>query len=301
MVFLRAFTDDSGSEARDRRLFMAGYVNRADQWALFSDAWHEECRTAPSIEYLKMSEAQNLGGQFRGWSQKDRDEKLRGLARVIRHFQPMSFEFSIHREEYDRVVAPVSPRGLKNAHFVGCIAVVSGVSRYLANEGGRIPIEFVFDQQDGVSDTIDLSFDQIKRNIPRRARKLIKGKPRFEDDKQLLPLQAADFLVWHLRREHEDHITLEMTDLLRSHYAHLLIGEIDSSTMVRWADHHSRQPGVSLLQSKFQWQGAKKEIRRLQDAGIDPSKINGPGIYYPKGTPSIVRLIEKLKRLFRHR
>jgi hypothetical protein len=32
--------------------------------------------------------------------------------------------------------------------------------------------------------------------------------------------------------------------------------------------------------SKRQWKDLKNEIKRLQDAGIDPSKINGPGVYY---------------------
>ena len=39
--------------------------------------------------------------------------------------------------------------------------------------------------------------------IPKRARRLINGKPTFESDAQVLPLQAADMLAWNLRREHE--------------------------------------------------------------------------------------------------
>jgi hypothetical protein len=64
------------------------------------------------------------------------------------------------------------------------------------------------------------------------------------------------------------------------------------------AEHHGKQPGTPLLQSRGQWRDLKNEIKRLQDAGIDPSKITGPGVYYPEGTPLLARLIDKVRRLF---
>jgi len=50
---------------------MAGYLNRANEWRLFDDAWAEELSAKPSIEYLKMVEANGLRGQFGGWSAGD--------------------------------------------------------------------------------------------------------------------------------------------------------------------------------------------------------------------------------------
>jgi hypothetical protein len=61
---LQAFTDDSAAQAGDKRLFLAGYRHRADVWASFSKAWHEELKAWPAIEYLKASEAHHLNGQF---------------------------------------------------------------------------------------------------------------------------------------------------------------------------------------------------------------------------------------------
>jgi hypothetical protein len=129
--YLQAFIDDSASETRDQRLFLAGYLNRASKWRLFSEAWTAELRAVPVIDYLKMSEANALAGQFEGWTDSARNEKLRGLARVINHFNPLSFEFSVSREDYYRHVRPVAPRGLGNPHFVCCFGVVSGVARHV--------------------------------------------------------------------------------------------------------------------------------------------------------------------------
>ena len=42
LAFLKAFIDDSAAETGDKRLFMAGFINDANSWSLFSEAWDEE-------------------------------------------------------------------------------------------------------------------------------------------------------------------------------------------------------------------------------------------------------------------
>jgi hypothetical protein len=276
LALLQAFADDSASDTGDRRLFMAGYLNRADRWALFADAWDEELRGAPSIDYLKMVEAQHLRGQFQGWAAETRDEKLRGLARVIRHFEPFSFQFSVSRERFDRLLQSVSPRGLGNPHFTCCFGIVASVARYAASQKSGLPIDFIFDEQSGVSADVQLFFGEMKKTLPRAARKLINGTPVFRDDKQFLPLQAADALVWHLRREHEVCVppdTLPMANLLRCSSGHLM-SEIDDATLESWAAHHSRLPGIDKLQTKSEWRNIKAVIARLSSIGFVPPHGN---------------------------
>lgn len=38
-VLLQPFCDDTASDKGDKRLVIAGYLNRADRWQLFSKAW----------------------------------------------------------------------------------------------------------------------------------------------------------------------------------------------------------------------------------------------------------------------
>jgi hypothetical protein len=203
LAFIQAAIDDSASEKGDQRLFLAGYVNRAETWALFADAWQDELRRSQPIQYLRMTEAASRRGQFTGWSKTDRDEKLRGLMRVARHFKPLSFHCSVSRAEYWRTVTPVAPRGL-GPHFVCCFGMVSQLAKYTAQIDPKARIEFIFDKTDGLEDDIDLFFDYMARNLPRDARKTISSRPIFRDDKAFTPLQAADTLAWHLRRSHED-------------------------------------------------------------------------------------------------
>ena len=291
MAFIRAFFDDSGSETGDRRLFMAGYINRAESWALFSEAWDEELRAASpkSIEHLKTGDAYQLQNQFcrqGGWNEEKRDEKLRGLARVIRHFQPISFQISIDREFFYRT--NVSSRGLANPYFDCCTATVAAVANFGAQAKFQHPIEFIFDQQDGVESDITMLFAQIRANFPKRTQRMIHGSPQFVDDKHFRPLQAADLLVGHIRREHEYGVKLPLTEKLIGEYH--LVTEIPNSLVQRWADHNKRQPGIENLQTKSQWRGFKANFAKQVAAGADPSTLGKP--------PLRRRIISKIKRLF---
>jgi hypothetical protein len=275
LAFLRAYTDDSASEIGDRRLFFAGFVHRAEEWALFAESWDAELKCAPAIEYLKMSEAQNLKKQFKNWSRAQCDAKLLALARTILHFRPVSFQFSIDRQKFDRIVKPVSPRGLGSAHFCCCLGIMSGLARYAAGIGGNAPIEFVFDEQDGVDIDVQMWFKAMKSGLPRKIRKLISGTPSFRSDLQLVQLQAADLLAWNLRREHENrNEDLPILKLLRRPHEHLLCGEIPESMMLGWADHHSKFPLVERLKTKPQWRKFKAEFANLLSAGFIPPRGN---------------------------
>jgi hypothetical protein len=251
---------------------MAGYLNRAENWTLFSNAWNEELKSKPSIKYLKMAEAWNRRDEFAGWSESERNEKLRGFARVIRHFKPRSFDISVSRDRYYRLVSPISPRGLGSPHFICCFGVISMVSRFLVSEKVNIPTEFFFDEQAGVSDDLSVLFDEMKMSIPRKARSLIRGNPSFANDKMLVPLQAADMLAWHLRREHEEFGqigNLPMANLLCSEVGHLSTSVADE-VLVDWSQKMSRIPGIEQVRGKQRWRAIKKDIVRLSAAGYIP-------------------------------
>jgi hypothetical protein len=268
MASLQAFIDDSASDIGDRRLYLAGYLNRADKWARFSEAWREELKAAPSIAYLKMSEANAFAGQFAGWTVDARDEKVHGLIRVINHFEPMSFEFSVSREEYYRDVKPAAPRGIGNPHFACCLHVVFGIAQYVDSENVRVPVDFIFDQQTGVSDDLELFLDYMKRNLPKSAQKLI-ATVVFEDDKQFVPIQAADMLAWHLRRERESGVPMPAAAQLCNRSGHL-VSEFDAAKMKSVSRHLSKLANIDQMQGPGQWRNLKAEIRHQTSLGFIP-------------------------------
>ena len=97
-----------------------------------------------------------------------RDEKLRGPARVIRHFRPTSFEFSVSTKDYSEVVQPSAPRGL-NPRFVRTFGTVALTVRYLPSQKVKTKVDFIFDEQDGVSADIVLLFERMVKSLPKDA------------------------------------------------------------------------------------------------------------------------------------
>jgi hypothetical protein len=303
LAFLRAFIDDSAAQKGDKRLFYAGYLHRADAWAEFSEVWDRELAAWPRIDYFKGTEANILSGQFQGWERDKRNAKVKKLAQIIRAFKAFPFHFSLNRKLFEEILKPVSPYGLAQPHFTACFHVMSGVVRYAASQGITTPIEFIFDQQDGVDETVRLFFSEMIKSLPLSARNLISDVPWFKSDrdKQFMPLQAADMLAWHVRREHgyPDKPLPLLNELL--HGDGYLVSEIPDEMISAWADHHRNQEGVPLIQSNKQWGKFTREVKRLRAAGIDPAKVTGPGMYYPEGTPFMAKLIDRIRRLFRSR
>lgn len=166
---------------------------------------------------------------------------------------------------------PALPRAMK-PHFLGTFGVVASVTRYVAENSKKCRIEFTFDEQEGVSEDIDLFFDRMALNLPRHARKLVAGRPRYGSDRDIPALQAADMLAWHLRREYETGEgigTNAAANLLRNDKGHLSVA-IDDEILNRWAIEMGQLRELKTLQSKGQWQDFRQTLRSALAAGYRP-------------------------------
>lgn len=272
LVRLEAYIDDSASEVGDRRLFLAGYINTADQWAGFCDAWREALAQPPAILYLKMAEAQNLRGQFRSWTAEARDAKVLALARLIPRFGCWSVHSSVSRNEHQEILADASPFPLKAPYFLVWWNLIDATLRYHASAPVRdIPkTHFTFDEQDGVSDDAIIWYEWLKAKDPTIA-PFFGDQPRFCDDKDVPQLQAADMLAWHVRRLHErsSDEDREAFSLVVQSGRHVF-RDIEKETLVTLAKGFRRVPGLAATQTKAQWREARKAAQALQAMGVGP-------------------------------
>lgn len=271
---LEAYVDDSASEVGDRRLFLAAYINEADQWAAFSSAWSAVLASPPAIAYFKMVEAQNLRGQFKGWSAEARDAKVMDLADLIPRFRCWSAHASVSREDYAAILKPASPEPLKAPYFACWWTLIDTVAQYHASLGfqGMPPVDFTFDQQDGVGDDAALWYGWLKdgRN---EIREHLGATPVFRDDKFVPALQAADMLAWHIRRRHERGEESAAFRLLVGDGLHAY-RDIDAATLRGWAAAFRQVPGVDLVQSKAEWRETRKVVRAAVAAGMGPPQTD---------------------------
>lgn len=271
LAFLQAYTDDSVAETGERRLFLAGYLNRADAWELFSEAWDEELQRSPKIEYFKMREARALRDQFHGFSGEQRDEKIRQLARIIAHFKPISFEFSVGLDPFSEFMTDDVPHGLSDPRFSSAFAVISMLTGFVAESGYKLPIDFIFDEMEGVDINTLILFDLLRKGLPKNRRRLISGLPMFLNDRNFVQLQAADMLVWHLRRQHEiGDVESNIMNKLVSENAHVT-SEMPESMIESISSGLKRVHNVENIQSKKDW---KKTLRSI--SALDAIKRKHP-------------------------
>jgi Protein of unknown function (DUF3800) len=270
---LQVYVDDSASDDGDQRLLLAGYINTADKWIRFSDAWQEELDHSPRIRYLKMAEANNLGGEFRGWKPEDRDEKLKGLARVIRHFAPASIHSSISRREFKTIVSPVAPYGFNRPYFYCFQAIIVPLANSMLEFGlPKVPVDFIFDEQEEVGEEARFFYRIIRDSQPAAVRSILSRDPIFRDDKQVLPLQAADMLAWHVRRNHISKPDAFQVPKFLSADGHHMAVDIDTEWLKRIADGYLSVPGSEQLKTKGSWRRAMREVQLIEEAGGRPDQ-----------------------------
>jgi hypothetical protein len=203
LIVLQAWIDDSGrGKESDSPVFvLAGYAGPVQSFYSFSDDWQAIMRQAPALPYLKGKEANALVGHFKGWTAEQRDAKLENLIAVIRKHDLIAVSVAINFRDFNRILA--EPKGvLKNPYGVAFAYMVGWLMHSANVKPEREEIELIFDQGTLAREKeIEDAYKGMKGAIPKEAMDLLVGRPRFEDDKRHLPLQAADLFAWNVRRD----------------------------------------------------------------------------------------------------
>jgi hypothetical protein len=201
---LRAFIDDTGNDPNSPVFSFAGWVASVKEWERFSDAWDKCLRSKPSIQYFKHHEARSRRtGQFEGWPAKECEKKMLSLTEVI---VKSEIKYGLWTGVNNQMI-----RGLVK-QSVPSLKVVRNILHYsrpydwcffsivqmafhveLAFEG-KESVDFIFDQGDAAFEDCRSFYNEVKTILP-PAYKKIAGSVSEEDDKVLMPLQAADLLA----------------------------------------------------------------------------------------------------------
>jgi hypothetical protein len=207
----QAVVDDSGSEPQSRVFVLAGFVSTGDGWANFAPEWRAVLDEPPALDYFKMTEAANFGGQFsraRGWDERKRDDRLIRLCGVIRKHSMLTIQAAVRNDHFEKYIKTI-PTNERTLMVDSPYALVfTQIILAMATFGDRVGIEeaceFIFDRQDGFDLTALAAWSNMKAQLKNSTRsdlaRFIGPDPVFRDDKTFLPLQAADLFAWHLRQ-----------------------------------------------------------------------------------------------------
>lgn len=235
---LELYIDDSASDSRvDKRLVLAGYIQSAEAWKRFTEDWKAELDRPPMLKSLHMTSS------FHGWPEHAREAKINALVAVLTRYQPLSIECSISRAVHANALRPHAPHDLRHPYFPCFVGIMYGVARTVAEEGFSGPVQLIFDEQGNVGTEAAVWYVPLKHMDPMLVR-VLGDEPRFENDDEVVPLQAADMLAWYVRRCTEARCSArqrDVADAIRFRHRYM---EIPDRVVREWGDAFDRVPGI---------------------------------------------------------
>jgi hypothetical protein len=194
---LKAFADDSGSGGDSPWYVLAGYVGTVSDWIGFEPEWRKVLSAYPHIDYFKSSEAESLKGQFLGVSLEERNKKLDTLIEVIGRHSQRAIYVRTRQKDYNEIIKPNVPEIWDDAYFFLMPSFISAVLAAEKYSGGQEPVEFVLDSSERLDRQARRLYGQLQ-DLPQFAGRMVNVS--FRNDKEFLPLQAADLFAWQVRR-----------------------------------------------------------------------------------------------------
>lgn len=199
---LKGFIDDSGNDGRSAFLVLAGYLLPYERWVPFTQDWQAALDARPAIRYFHMVEAEHGDGEFLGIEEPFRKMKLNDLVTLIEKHQLAGLVSYIRLTDWENTVEPFARQGFKNPYYPLFTDITHRIVEENLAQRTECSVAFVFDDKSDVKHQAVEMHERVRKMweaVP-EVHRLLGATPEFQDDKKVLPLQAADILVWHWRR-----------------------------------------------------------------------------------------------------
>lgn len=211
IMVLQAYIDDS-VDAETGVFVLAGYVSTAEKWAKFSKEWEERLPLSviqtDGRYRFKMSEMAN----YNRW------DYVPAFHALIAQYAEISISCVINKNEindlFDALVCHIIlangeriyidiyeyRKALTNPFWTCFRIIMENYPIWVRdNYGINEKIDFYFDLAPEKKILSEI-WDQYKLRTKDQVRDYYGREPRFEDDEDFLPLQAADYRAWWIRK-----------------------------------------------------------------------------------------------------
>lgn len=204
---LKAFIDDSGSDALSTWYVLAGYLGTVEDWDSFDAQWDDVLNAPPRVAlrepphsgYFHSADAERLSryGLWAGISRDQRNAKIDALIDVIGRCTRRAICARMRRSDYNELVKGKIPEMWDSPYYFLYTTVIGAAINIERIDGHGDDIEFIFDldeQHEEKSKAMIPALLNMKctwgslANVSRK------------NDKEFKPLQAADLLAWQIRR-----------------------------------------------------------------------------------------------------
>jgi hypothetical protein len=174
---------------------LAGWVSDAKTWVSFMEEWDRILRMSPRIAYFKYDHARNLHGEFEGMTEARRDEKVGLLAQTILEHNLVGVCSMIYASTFEKFFKGKLFGDLKSPYVWLAYTAYARLLSHAHANGEVNKITTYFDDFPGQAEHVRKwwpDFIETIKDIEPEAEKLIARHPYFVDDKDQMPIQAAD-------------------------------------------------------------------------------------------------------------
>lgn len=146
-------------------------------------------------------------GQFYCWTEKERDDKVRDLARIINKYAKIVTWSIIDLEAHAQTWAKRLPKPNSEPYFWPFQNTILATCFTLWDAGIREEFEAIFDENVIFGTRAKAWYPMVKEvgyvREPEAAT-ILPTEPLFRNDRKFVPLQAADLYAWTLRKANND-------------------------------------------------------------------------------------------------
>jgi len=205
LVMLRPYFDCSRSGQGDGVVVVSGWLSSVDRWLRFETDWKLTLAKF-DVPYFHMREfAHSAGAYSSGWKGENNKRELfvRALLEIISDYGLASFSCLIETSVFDKIDKEYEVREFFGNEYALCgRTCVAEVTRWSQANGYGVPDEFVFedgDERGRLTWLMEASGYPAPIFKPSRDRITQVCTVRGQ-----LPLQAADFAAYELRKSWDD-------------------------------------------------------------------------------------------------
>jgi hypothetical protein len=198
-MVLKFYMDESGVHDDSPVVTVAAYAAAPRKWQEWTKRWNVAKRP---IKVFHATDAQNLRGEFAGWTKQQRDDLVKRCLSVIAEADIAGIVIGIQMDEYRKALAGRDDlKMLVGAPYSACFQwVVQSVMFLQSRTTNRQRLVFVHESNDCQRETFD-AFDFVKHQGNPQGSKI---EFRFGDKVSHQPLQAADILAYEGNKRMRD-------------------------------------------------------------------------------------------------
>lgn len=202
LMVWQAFIDESARDDEDSDLFvMGGCISTADRWVQFARDWEKLLPRFGRLDekgrrYFHMTEMRDM-------------HHVVAFYRVMEKHIPAFISARYRKNDLKKAMARIHvPNAIvewdNNDYFIGfrCLMDKFHLLRDNLTMQEILPskekVQFIFDDNSSKV-LVRKIWDEYMGNRPPEIRELYANEPRFENDREFLPLQAADLWAWWVR------------------------------------------------------------------------------------------------------